>query len=110
MGIKPTDGRLKNYSQSQVSQLMQELDSDDVTLFCGKHNYAANLFKAPTLPCPECWQAYITRMVAAMPPHARGEFLESLQEFAHEVVQNPDEYKPFLHPEVTIVKDDPSLN
>lgn len=90
---------------------MQELDSEKVALFCGKHQYVAQLLRPPRhAQCQECWQAYITTMVGAMPPHERGQFMEALQEFAHEVVQNPGEYKPFLHPEVSIVKDDPSLN
>jgi hypothetical protein len=96
---------LKNYSQPQIAKLMEELDSEKVTLFCGKHAYAATLLKAPTHQCEECWQAYITRMVAAMPPHSRGEFLEALQEFSHEMVANPEGYKPFLHPEVHIERD-----
>jgi hypothetical protein len=109
--MKISEARLKKYSQSQIDKLMAELDSDQVTLFCGKHNYAASLLKAPKVQnCAECWQAYITRIVAAQAPHERQQFLEALQEFSHEVIQHPDEYKPFLHPEVSIIKDDPSLN
>jgi hypothetical protein len=98
-------------SPHQLQKLMDELDSEKILLFCGKHNYAAKLLKAPKVrECAECWQAYLTCIVAAQAPHDRQQFMEALQEFAHEVVQNPGEYKPYLHPEVTITKDDPSLN
>lgn len=101
----------KNMTQSQTAKLMEELDSEKVVLFCGKHQYAASIMRPPKHEkCQECWQAYITCMVASMPPHERGSFLEALQEFAHETVQNPGEYQPFLHPEVIFTKDDPTLN
>lgn len=101
----------KNVTQAQVSQLMAELDSEKVALFCGKHQYIAQLLRPPKhASCQECWQAYITTMIAAQRPEDRAQFLEALQEFAHETVQNPGAYEPFLHPEVKIIKDDPSLN
>jgi hypothetical protein len=101
-----SQARAKNMSAPQLQRLMDELDSEKVLLFCGKHNYAAKLLKAPSNQnCQECWQAYITCIVAVQAPHERLKFMEALQEFAHEVVQNPGEYKPYLHPEVTIEKD-----
>jgi hypothetical protein len=101
----------KNMTQAQTARLMEELDSEKVALICGKHQYVAHVSRPPQhTKCQECWQAYITVMVASMPPHERSQFLEALQEFAHETIQNPGEYEPFLHPEVTIVKDDPTLN
>lgn len=108
------DGKHKRYSQHQIGKLMEEVDSEKVTLFCGKHQYVADLMHAPGLKkghaqCAECWNAYYTKFVAAMPPHTRQQVMEGIQELAHEIIQNPNAYRPFLHPEVTIVKDDPSI-
>ena len=113
--MNKNDGRLKKYSQAEVAKILEETnDEEKVTLFCGKHFYTALLASPPGISkgnskCPECWQAYYTKLIAAMPAPTRQQFLESLHEFSYDVVKNPGEFKPFLHPEVTIIKDDPSL-
>jgi len=94
---------------------MSEVDDErKVTLFCGKHLYTAQLASPPGVSkgnahCQECWQAWYTKFLAAMPPHTRQQLMESLHEFAYDVVQNPGEFKPFLHPEVVITQDDPTI-
>jgi len=93
------------YTDAQVDALLSEVqDPERVTLFCGKHNYFADLIKAPAHQCQECWQAYLTLMLGSMPPHVRDEFADSLQEFAHRTVENPLGFTQFDHPEVSIVK------
>jgi hypothetical protein len=94
------------YSDAQVDALLSEVqDPERVTLFCGKHNYFADLLKPPLHnQCQECQQAYVTLMVGSMPPHVREEFTMALQEFAHRTVENPLGYVQFDHPEVKIDK------
>lgn len=110
MAERLAPARYKNYSQAQVAKVLEEVNCEEkVVLFCGKHGYVAELLLAPGIKkgsakCQECWQAYYTKFLASMPPHTRQQILESLQEFAHETVQNPDEFKQFLHPEVEIIK------
>lgn len=93
-------------SRIEAEQVLAELNQPErITLFCGKHNYVPDLYKAPVGNCPECWQCYLFTFIGAMPPSQRAEVLEALHEFAYKTVEDPTAYQQFDRPEVHIEKD-----
>ena len=97
------NGKL-GYTEAQQRELRGELESERVVLVCGQHNYQADLLKAPSESCEECWNAYLVTFLGTMPPHLRDEVCQALQEFAHRTVENPLGYIQFDHPQIEIVK------
>lgn len=78
-----------------IDKILSEINSDEVTLTCGKHNYVAARKRANatlaippnTRGCADCWKVYYITDLALTPPGKRQERLDELEEVIHHAVE-----------------------
>jgi hypothetical protein len=80
---------------TNTEKVLSEIQSDKVTLTCGKHNYVAARKRANatvaippnTHGCKDCWMVYYVTDLALTPPGKRQERVDELEEVIHHAIE-----------------------